>query len=68
MKDFSQEFYNWMLNEKESLEKEKQIGNRNLDTNLLFRLINDNNRKLDELDRVIKKYKEICFGEEAGNE
>jgi hypothetical protein len=65
MKEFSQEFYNWLLSEKIRLEKEKTTGRETLDASSLFRLINDNNRKLDELDLVIKKYKEICFEEEA---
>ena len=58
MKDFSQDFYNWLLSEKERIQMEidNNIYN-NIARNSLILLFR-------KIDYVIKKYKEICFGED----
>ena len=54
MKEFSQEFYNWLLSEKERLKMEIDNDDYNIARNSLILLFR-------KIDHVIKKYKEICF-------
>jgi len=69
MKDFSQNFYNWLLSEKESLEKEiekmKQLyRDRPVVKNSCILPLNI---EITKLNKVMKKYKEICFRKDDEN-
>jgi hypothetical protein len=57
MRDFSQEFYNWLLWEKERIKKKVDEPDITIDDGMCnpYILIWNN------LNNVMKKYKEICF-------
>jgi hypothetical protein len=68
MKDFSQEFYNWLLEEKERIKKNKVIILGKYIDGKIEQMpdieISMNESELLAINRVIKEYNEICFREE----
>jgi hypothetical protein len=63
MKEFSQEFYNFLLSEKEDITKAIDENNKLYrDRPLTKNLVNNKFIIMSVvIDNIIKKYKEICF-------
>jgi hypothetical protein len=63
MKEFSQEFYNFLLSEKEDITKAIDENNKiYMDRPLTKNLVNNKFIIISVVvDNIIKKYKEICF-------
>jgi hypothetical protein len=57
MKEFSQEFYNWLMQEEERLKNEIDKHENTISKNTYIFLY-------EKILHVIKKYKEICFRKE----
>jgi hypothetical protein len=61
MKDFSQEFYNWLIEEKKRIKKKVDEPDIPIDDDI----VNPYILIWNTLNKIEGKYKEICFREEA---